>query len=402
MTHTVLGIVYFIAFSHALMLTASLVKRSAQNGAGHLLAILLLIMGYKLFEGGVLYTELYTVLPHTMDLLPLAALFLGPVFYLYVRRVTGQPRKSWYLSILHFLPGLALWIYNSPAVFRSAEDKVLMWQSVLTTSTESMVLPPIVITLLVTVKIHLGAYLLLSWRSIQTFELAAQQLRADDTQLVLNRLKLTVIGLIVLESVWVALFSLQQFFSINTLASVSNIWLLFVAGFVLTFGYFGLQKPNLIFDTEERKLTERATGHQLEKELSEKSTGDKVKYFHSALPESTLDTLAKEVESKLHTDELYLDDSLSLTKLAKLTDIRSHTLSQVISQNMNTNFYKLINGYRVQHAVSLIENPSNSWSLERIAFESGFSNRVTFVKAFKEIMGCTPSAHKKQFISKQA
>jgi AraC-like DNA-binding protein len=63
---------------------------------------------------------------------------------------------------------------------------------------------------------------------------------------------------------------------------------------------------------------------------------------------------------------------------------------------MNTNFYKLINGYRIQHAISLIEDNSIHWPLERIAFESGFANRVTFSKAFKEIMGQTASEYKKQ------
>ncbi len=90
-----------------------------------------------------------------------------------------------------------------------------------------------------------------------------------------------------------------------------------------------------------------------------------------------------------------MDDKLSLTELAKATEIRSHTLSQVINQSMNTNFYKLINSYRVQHTVMLIDDTELHWPLERIALESGFSNRVTFVKAFKEVMQCTPSAYKK-------
>ncbi len=401
MVHTVLGVVYFVACSHALMLAASLYKRSTKNGAGHLLALLMIVMGYKLFEGGALYTGLYALLPHTLDLLPLATLFMGPIFYLYVRRVSGLAPKPWHYSFLHFVPGLILWLYNSPAVFRPAEDKIAMWHVVLATS-ESVNLPPFIIALLLAVKVHLGVYLWLSWRAIQQFEKVSAQLRADNTPHVLKRLKLTVIGLIVLESTWVTLFAMQQFLSFDTLGSVSSIWLLFVAVFVLSFGYIGLQQPNLIFDSEERKLTEHAIDHPPGKMLARTNKENKVKYFHSALPESTLDVLAKEVESKLNNDKLYLDDALSLTKLAKQTDIRSHTLSQVISQSMNTNFYKLINGYRISHAVALIEDEANCWSLERIAFESGFSNRVTFVKAFKEAMGCTPSAHKKQYLSKQA
>jgi len=44
----------------------------------------------------------------------------------------------------------------------------------------------------------------------------------------------------------------------------------------------------------------------------------------------------------------------------------------------------------------LIDDTTVNWSLERIALESGFNNRVTFSKAFKEVMDCTPSAYKKK------
>lgn len=59
------------------------------------------------------------------------------------------------------------------------------------------------------------------------------------------------------------------------------------------------------------------------------------------------------------------------------------------------------NGFLIEHqnkiyAVTLIDDDTVNWPLERIALESGFSNRVTFVKAFKDVMSCTPSAYKKQ------
>ena len=63
---------------------------------------------------------------------------------------------------------------------------------------------------------------------------------------------------------------------------------------------------------------------------------------------------------------------------------------------MHTNFYKLVNSYRVQHAVNLLEDKAINWPIERIALESGFSNRVTFNKAFKEQMTCTASDYKKR------
>ena len=97
----------------------------------------------------------------------------------------------------------------------------------------------------------------------------------------------------------------------------------------------------------------------------------------------------------LQTQQLYLDDKLTLTSLAEALELKPHMISQVINQTMQTSFYKLINSYRVEYAITLIEQKGTSWSIERIAFESGFGNRVTFNNAFKTLKGCSPSVFKK-------
>jgi len=263
-------------------------------------------------------------------------------------------------------------------------------------SPENHTLPPVIVILLLSIKVQLGTYLWLSWSSIKRFEAACSNLRADNSKLVLQRLRLTAMALFALEAVWVLLFIAQQLAGLGTLSFMSDMWLLFVAAFVLALGYIGLQNPALVFDPEEQKLAESSRAEQdTDTHKQGQKDNSNVKYLHSALPKNTLNQLALELEKQLREQQLYLDDKLSLTKLAHETQIRSHTLSQVISQSMSSNFYKLINGYRVQHAQSLIDDPKLNWSLERIALESGFNNRVTFVKAFKEVMYCTPSTYKK-------
>lgn len=395
MSHTALGIIYFIAFSHAVMLALSLYQRTSSGSSGRILAIMAAIVGYKLFEGGALYSGFYHFVPHAMDLLPGEVLLLGPMFFLYVSKVSGRRPFTSKLWPLHFIPALLIWMFNVPSVWRSADAKIAMWQQVLL-STNDGALPIQWVVLLLAIKVHLSIYLILSWQNIKSFEHAAENLRADNSHSVLLRMHVTAIALFSLEAIWVGLFVAQQFWGLGTLALVSDIWLLFVAFFVLALGYIGLQSPELVFEQEEKTLAEQTISEEKYSEPAAHEQSEKVKYLHSALPESTLNVLAEALETQLKDQKLYLDDKLSLTKLAKKTDIRSHTLSQVINQCMETNFYKLINGYRVQHAVSLIEDPDLHWPLERIALESGFSNRVTFVKAFKEVMFCTPSAYKKQ------
>lgn len=389
MDQSFLGIIYFVALSHGLMLTALLFKRSQPREPGRLLAWVAVAICYKLYEGGVLYTGLHRYVAHSMDLLPGMVLVIGPLLWLYTRRVSGEALIPFYQLAMHFLPAVALWFLNAPAVFRNAESKIAMWEQMHLHAHHSLSIQTIV--LLLSMKVHLGLYLYFSWRAIQRNKVTSKHLRADNSEHVLTGVQFMVVSFFLLEALWVSLFIAQQFFGIVTLGMVSDIWLLFVALMVLGIGYAGLQKPDLVFTSEEKKLVEA----QAQNSGLEDNSGN-VKYFHSALPEDTIALLSKELEEHIVSKELYLDDKLTLTDLAKATDVKAHTLSQVINQSMKTNFYKLINSYRVQHAVDLIEDHNVNWSLERIALESGFSNRVTFSKAFKEIMACTPSEYKKR------
>jgi AraC-like DNA-binding protein len=392
MNSTLLSIIYFIACSHAVMLAAALWLRTEKARPGRVLSILTAILAYKLFEGGSLYSGLYQYVPHLLDLMPAMVMVLGPIFYGYVRQVTGQPALSWQQWLLHLAPWLAVWFFlNSPSVFRAADLKIEMWQAIANAGGSYRKLPIDIVFRLLAIKAHLTVYLYLSWRSLSQFTIAVENLRSDNSRNLVKHLKLLAMAFIILEATWVSLFIGNQYFDIGTLNQVSEIWLLFIAVIILAMGFTGLQQPNMIFTQEERLLTSVESSHNNAADGEEK-----VKYIHSALPDSTANEIAKQIEKLMSSQQLFLNDKLTLTELAKALEMKSHTISQVINQQMKTNFYKLVNGYRVQHAADLLENDQINWSIERIALESGFSNRVTFNKAFKEQMRCTASAYKKQ------
>ena len=392
MNSTLLSVIYFIACSHAVMLAIALWLRTEKTRPGRVLSVLTAILAYKLFEGGSLYSGLYQYVPHLLDLMPAMVMVLGPVFYGYVRQVTGQPAMSLQQWLLHLIPWLAVWFFlNSPSVFRTADLKIDMWQAIANAGGSYRKLPIDIVFRLLAIKAHLTIYLYLSWRSLSEFTIAVENLRSDNSTIIVKHLKLLAMAFIILEAIWVSLFIGNQYFDIGTLNQVSEIWLLLIAVIVLAMGFTGLQQPNMIFTQEERLLTSVESSHNNAADGEEK-----VKYIHSALPDSTANEIAKQIEQLMSSQQLFLNDKLTLTELAKALEMKSHTISQLINQQMKTNFYKLVNGYRVQHAADLLENDQINWSIERIALESGFSNRVTFNKAFKEQMRCTASAYKKQ------
>ena len=388
-----LSTLYFIAFSHALLLTAVLWRRAPAGSAAHLLAIAMALVAYKLFEGGAIYSDLYRHVPHSLDLLPNMVMVLGPVLYAYVRRATGaaaMPAGNW---VLHLLPAAVFWLFSASDVFRGAEPKVEMWTAIRDTPMAADV-PALLTARLVAMKLHLAVYLALAWRTLDRFAPALDQLRADDSRSVLVRLRQLTAGFILLELLWIALFLVQQATGLISLGTVGQAWLLFLAVIVFAMAILSLRKPDFLASEEERTLARAATAPPDTPAAQAGQTSANVKYLHSALPETAAAEIAALIERCLENDRLYLDESLSLTQLARAIDHKAHTVSQVINQHMKSSFYRLVNGYRVQHALALIEDPARHWSLERIAIESGFSNRVTFNKAFKEQLGCTPSTHR--------
>lgn len=369
-------------------------RQTDSGQSGRILSVLLIILAYKLFEGGVTYSSLYRVIPHSLDWLPGAVLLIGPVFFGYMRLVAADnafTAKQW---LLHLTPAILLMIVNSPQLFISAAEKVnniAQFQAY----EGHILLPWRIIALLIIIKLHLAVYLASSWQTIIKFEQHANELRADNSQLILSRHKQLCLALIALEALWVVLFLFYQVGDIFVLDYVSKAWLLFIAVIILAMGYYGLKQPSILFSEVERDIV-LSTDNMISdtsKEQEKQETDSK--YVQSIIPESAAQEIASMIDQAITKEKLYLDDKLTLTSLASTLELKPHLVSQVINQHMETNFYKLINRYRVQEAIALLTKKDTGWSLERIAFESGFGNRVTFNSAFKAMQGCSPSVYRK-------
>ena len=180
-------------------------------------------------------------------------------------------------------------------------------------------------------------------------------------------------------------------------------------------GYWGLQKPHLVL-TGQLSAQQFETGSSPSQTFSQQvsseelAQGDgiaqtdtstpadhqvKEKYNHSTLDDGTAGAISEAIDAALSGDQLFLDAGLNLTTFATHLGIRKHLVSQVINQTMNSSFFQLINHHRVAYAKLLIDAAQQQFTLERIAVESGFNNRVTFNKAFKEVEGCSPSVYRK-------
>lgn len=92
----------------------------------------------------------------------------------------------------------------------------------------------------------------------------------------------------------------------------------------------------------------------------------------------------------------HLDEDISLGKLAALLGITSHQLSELLNIHKETSFYDFLNELRFQEALRLLDNGQQDVTIADIAYRSGFNNRNTFYKVFKDKTGVTPGQYKKK------
>lgn len=118
------------------------------------------------------------------------------------------------------------------------------------------------------------------------------------------------------------------------------------------------------------------------------------KYQKSGLKSEEAASYRAQLHDLIHNEKLYLKNGLRLQDLADKLGITTHQLSEVLNQHMQTNFFDLINGYRVEEAKERIKT-ENQHTLLHIAHSSGFNNKTSFVNAFKRFEGKTPSQYLK-------
>lgn len=121
----------------------------------------------------------------------------------------------------------------------------------------------------------------------------------------------------------------------------------------------------------------------------------KNKYKTSALTEESKQTLLQKLQTYLVEEKPYLDFDINLERLAEQLAIPKHQLSQIINQELNTNFFDLMNHYRVEEAKKLLLQDPDAKILA-VALDAGFNNKVSFYRAFKKLEGISPSEYRKR------
>lgn len=116
------------------------------------------------------------------------------------------------------------------------------------------------------------------------------------------------------------------------------------------------------------------------------------KYKNSNLQSQNIGDLKNKLNQLISIDQVFLDQELKATDLAKMLGISRHQLTEFINQEQKCTFNDLMNKHRVIIIKKLLLDSSKKHlSISGLANEAGFKSSATFYRVFKNQTGFTPS-----------
>ena len=358
-------IILFFSFQALIFGILFLFKREGFKTAHKLFGIFLLLYSYNLFFN-VLYwsrfePRLYISLSGTYYIL--LALY-GGLFYFYVKKLTtGQLIRA--REFLLFSPLLLVFYQFGSYYFLDVDTKINIHQS---NQYDGFVRDvPFGHILLTVILLAIGIYTYA--RFIRNYKEDPEMsiwLKAISASFILFGLSHVVYAILV------------EFLILP--AEYDYFITLFMIALIVLVTYFAFNHSSIF------------NGHSIRKLIP------LVKYEKTGLSSEFSMELKDKLMELMESKKPYLNSDVRLDTIANLLDISRHHASQIINEHFSLHFFDFINKYRIREAERLLSS-GQSLTIEDIAYQSGFNNRISFYKAFKKIMGCTPSSYRRHHLA---
>jgi AraC-like DNA-binding protein len=117
---------------------------------------------------------------------------------------------------------------------------------------------------------------------------------------------------------------------------------------------------------------------------------------YDRLPENiALEDLREKLINLMEKQQLFKEPDLTAAKVAQQLHVKPYILSTIINMAFEKTFPEFVNGYRLREAEQMLHaDKFKHYSIEAIAFESGFNTPSAFYAYFKKLNNCTPSEYR--------
>lgn len=372
-TFTLFEILIIIGISQGLVTSALLLSSNENQQSKRILGISILVFCIAncrvlLHSSGLWNVPVFRFFPVGMEL------FLPALVYLYILSLTQENFVFKRKHMLHFIPGALYAIHDITFYLVALGHETMAAKTTLVNQSYYNQINIIEDYLIVVLTI---SYVLLGYKKISTYLDWLTQFKQYKAFPIYTWLKSLIFWSCILGAV-LMINQLLDAFSLFMSRPMYR-WKFFnlVLAFITYYlGFMGYKNDNLKVHLSKANLT------SLAKKMSQ----------------SQIETIERRLLDKLNNQAIYLDGNLTLKQLASQLEVTAENLSLVVNQKFEMGFRDLINGYRVNHIKTLLNDERDSQkSILDLALDSGFNSQASFYRAFKKQEGMSPKA----FMEKQ-
>lgn len=302
---------------------------------------------------------------------------IPPMAFLYVRSILNNEKTFQKKDILHFIPFVVVTLNYVPFYFLNYIDKIAIVRNVVNDSTYTFsrqdgILPESIQLLR---PLQTLVYIFLQARLIVLFRRNYKSLLEDPyTGSILSWLKTFTLS-IASTVVSFLIFVIAVFYGLNDKAHIDTIIYyssIPVALSLLYLSSYLVLNPSVLVGIPYINYISPLNHDAITKHKYEQEVNLILQYFEEKRP--------------------YLKKSLSISEVAIDLKIPLKMLSFILNHHFELNFNDFVNRYRIGEIVQRIEKGDlESYTLSSLFQESGFSNKTTFLSAFKKMHQCTPT-----------
>nr|WP_298995498.1 AraC family transcriptional regulator [uncultured Allomuricauda sp.] len=365
--YNVVDIFLLLGIAQGLFLSFSLLIIQKRNAAANkVLALQLLLSCFVLLTRMMIHkaNEAWII----QRLAPLESLIfvLGPLGYIYLRRLLEKGKVTFALNLFHYIPAL---IYLTFLIHLNTYTNQEFGQKLMSGDFNYFFL----IAELVAIVFNLY-YWFLSLRFVQKLQKKEkEQLSFTQSTLPYSIVLLTASGIIL--TAWGFSFLNMYVLKIRVPVITYNMVWIAIPVLIYIVGFFAVRQPEIFRLAIEKPKT------NLRRLMDEKS----------------IDDLKQRLHKLMNDEKLYLDNELTLAYLSKELNTSTNNLSWLLNSIYETNFYDFINEYRIREFIFKLEQDEHKIkTLLSLSMEVGFNSKSTFNKAFKSLLKETPSSYIKR------
>lgn len=344
------------------------INKKAKRYAKILISIFVGIQSLFILEFVLYMTNARYEFPHTYRMSSIAVLLLGPLLLFYFKSLSSG-FKFKVKDALHLLPTLGLVFFLLPIYILPANEKFKMMLGI----DASYINYNIGIFSAKVLSLIIYTFL------IKTLLKKRKESVKDRSESFKRNWELSIFNIYVAYIISYVLYGVSILTQLGQLSMVIyHIMVILMCFMLIYIVYMGYVQPD-IFSNTHIPLKKRL--------FSEK-------YKKSGLTDNLSNELKENLVKLLVEDKIFKENSINLETLALKLNTTRHNASQIINEHFKMNFFELINKFRINEAIIILEDDVNgNLNIIDIAYEVGYNNKVTFNKAFKKETNKTPSEY---------